>query len=247
VVITVFSVKLPSKWKYKIWRDLLQISVCRTHKTRVLGPMETNLCLASAVRGLIRFYFRNCFTGGCDILNRLNFYLLWLVIRGSASAHGSRFILSKNNVQLCLTVLMYWWKIWVFKFLKAEAVILIGTIAGHIFWFPVSLSEKSCNCFYFNSSSRYWDVTWLQLNVCELLAKDQLLRLGCSVTRIKIPCILESNPHTFYSFRGLKNQMRFRIACGLDSRSLAGFWKNDRAAVRAVRTIQYNNLLFYFL
>jgi len=56
--------------------------------------------------------------------------------------------------------------------------------------------------------------------------------------RFCIPYILESNPHPFYSFRGLKNQMRIRIACGLDSRSRAGFWKNDRAAVRAVRTIQ---------
>ena len=53
-----------------------------------------------------------------------------------------------------------------------------------------------------------------------------------------IPYILESNPHPFYCFRGLKNQMRIRIAGGLDSRSRAGFWKNDRAAVRAVRTIQ---------
>jgi len=35
----------------------------------------------------------------------------------------------------------------------------------------------------------------------------------------QLPYILESNPHTFYSFRGLKNQMRIRIACGLDSRS----------------------------
>ena len=62
-----------------------------------------------------------------------------------------------------------------------------------------------------------------------------------------IPYNLESNPHPFYSFRGLKNQMRIRIGCGLDSRSRAGFWKNDRAPVRAVRTIQYNNLLFYLL
>ena len=62
----------------------------------------------------------------------------------------------------------------------------------------------------------------------------------------EIPYIIESNPHHFHSFRGLKNQMRIRIACGLDSRSWAGFWKNDRAAVRAVRTIQYNNL-FYLL
>jgi hypothetical protein len=45
------------------------------------------------------------------------------------------------------------------------------------------------------------------------------------------PYILESNPHPFYSFRGLKNQMRIRIECGLDSRSRAGFWKYDRAAV----------------
>jgi len=61
-----------------------------------------------------------------------------------------------------------------------------------------------------------------------------------------IPCILESNPHPLYSFRGLKNQMRIRIACGLDLRPLAGFWKNDRA-VRAVRKIKYNSLLFYLL
>jgi len=59
--------------------------------------------------------------------------------------------------------------------------------------------------------------------------------------------ILESNPHPFYSFRGLKNQMRITVACGLDSRSRAGFLKNDGAAVCAVRTIQCNNLLFYLL
>jgi hypothetical protein len=40
-----------------------------------------------------------------------------------------------------------------------------------------------------------------------------------------LPYILESNAHPFYSFRGLKNQMRIRIACGLDSRLRAGFWK----------------------
>jgi len=68
-----------------------------------------------------------------------------------------------------------------------------------------------------------------------------------SLSRPHIPYILESNPHPFYAFRGLKNQMRSRIACGLDSRSWAGFWKNDRAAVRSVRTIQYNNLLSYLL
>jgi hypothetical protein len=68
-----------------------------------------------------------------------------------------------------------------------------------------------------------------------------------SITAARLPYILESNPHPFYSFRGLKNQMRIRFACGLDSRSRAGFWKNDWAAVRAIRTIQYNNILFYYL
>jgi hypothetical protein len=32
-------------------------------------------------------------------------------------------------------------------------------------------------------------------------------------------------------------QMRIRIECGLDSRS-RGVWPNDRAGVRAIRTIQ---------
>jgi len=59
--------------------------------------------------------------------------------------------------------------------------------------------------------------------------------------------ILESNPYPFYSFRGLTNQIRITIACGLDSRSRDGFWKNDGAAVCAVRTIQYNNLFYSLL
>ena len=41
--------------------------------------------------------------------------------------------------------------------------------------------------------------------------------------------------------------MRIAVACGLDLRSRAGFWKNDTAPVCAIRTIQYNNLLFYLL
>ena len=66
-------------------------------------------------------------------------------------------------------------------------------------------------------------------------------RSWCPVRTFKIviPYILESNPHPFYSFRGLKSQMWIRIVCGLDSRSRSGFWKKkNRAAVRAVRTIQ---------
>jgi hypothetical protein len=62
----------------------------------------------------------------------------------------------------------------------------------------------------------------------------------------EVPYILETNPHPFYSFRGLKNQMWITIACGLDLQLRAGFWKNG-AAVCVVRTIQYNNLLFYYL
>jgi hypothetical protein len=64
------------------------------------------------------------------------------------------------------------------------------------------------------------------LLICFVLALKQF--------SLNIPYILESNPHPFYSFRGLKNQMRMRIKCGLDSRSRAGVWQN----VRAVRTIQ---------
>ena len=62
-----------------------------------------------------------------------------------------------------------------------------------------------------------------------------------------IPYILEYNAHPFYSFRGPKSRMRIRFVCVLDSRSRAGFWKNDTAAVHAVRTIQYNRLLSYLL
>jgi hypothetical protein len=65
--------------------------------------------------------------------------------------------------------------------------------------------------------------------------------------RTKLPYILESNPHHFYSSRGLKNLVRIRIECGLDSRSRAGFWKNDRAGVLAVRTIQLFIILFIIL
>jgi len=50
-----------------------------------------------------------------------------------------------------------------------------------------------------------------------------------------------TNPQPFYSFRGLK------IRCGLESRSWAGFWKNYRAAAHAVRTLQYNTIIHYFI
>jgi len=85
------------------------------------------------------------------------------------------------------------------------------------------------------------------LIICPHFATCSTVQSTNHIQNIYIPYILGSNPHPFYSFRGLKYQMRITIACGLDSRSRAGFWKNDGAAVRAVRTIQYNNLLFYLL
>jgi hypothetical protein len=44
-------------------------------------------------------------------------------------------------------------------------------------------------------------------------------------TAIVVPYILESNPQLFAVSEGQNTQMRIRIACGLDSRSRAGFWK----------------------
>jgi hypothetical protein len=61
-----------------------------------------------------------------------------------------------------------------------------------------------------------------------------------------LPYNLESNPHPFYSFRGLENQMRITIACRLDSRSRAGFWKNDRAAIYVLQE-QYSTIIYYFI
>jgi hypothetical protein len=59
-------------------------------------------------------------------------------------------------------------------------------------------------------------------NLCSIFEEKEWRLIGQEV-----PYILESNPHLFYSFRGLKIQMWIRFACGLDSRSRAGFWKND--------------------
>jgi hypothetical protein len=41
--------------------------------------------------------------------------------------------------------------------------------------------------------------------------------------------------------------MWIRSECGLDLQSRAGFWKNDRAGVPAVRTIQLFIILFIIL
>ena len=83
----------------------------------------------------------------------------------------------------------------------------------------------------------------LRRPVLEVVAKSShaAARVLC-----KAPYILEFNPHPFYSFRRPKNQIRIRIAYGLDSPSLAGFWKKYRATARAVKKIKHN-LLFYLL
>ena len=61
---------------------------------------------------------------------------------------------------------------------------------------------------------------------------------------INIPYILKSNLHPFYSFRGLKNQMWIRIACGLDWQSRAGFWKNDKSRCTCRKS---NTIIYYFI
>jgi hypothetical protein len=87
--------------------------------------------------------------------------------------------------------------------------------------FQVSLNRRECTCQNINS------LTCCSSTAAVSCARSlQLKYLGCD-----IPYILDSNLHQFYSFRGLKNQMQIRIECGLDSRSRAGFWKNDRAGV----------------
>jgi hypothetical protein len=114
-----------------------------------------------------------------------------------------------------------------------------------------------------------WWMTWVvvatvkgravELQIVSLMRSDTkvssfpddgwpLLTWLCPVINVShLPYILESNPHPFYSFRGLKNEMRIRIECGLDSRPRAGFWKNDGACVCAVRTIQLFIILFIIL
>jgi hypothetical protein len=113
---------------------------------------------------------------------------------------------------------------------------------------------------WFQQSFHPMKYTWLLYNMCTVwgncsvtgslhcptVKPNNTMAKNYRLTILNIPYNLESNPHPFYSFRGLKSQMRIIIACGLDSQSRAGFCKNDRAAVRATRT-QYNNLLFYLL
>jgi hypothetical protein len=112
----------------------------------------------------------------------------------------------------------------------------------------IKLMDTGLWDFSYNELAHYCVHWWsLMSEVFFLFCSATNSNCYCIKKKKKLPYILESNPHPFYSFRGLKNQMRITIACGLDSRSRAGFWKNYGDAVRAVRTTQYNNLLFYLL
>ena len=55
--------------------------------------------------------------------------------------------------------------------------------------------------------------------MCTILSDLHLNRFLVYKIKKVLPYILESNLHPFYSFRGLKNQMRIKITCGLDLRS----------------------------
>ena len=55
-----------------------------------------------------------------------------------------------------------------------------------------------------------------------------------------VPYILESNPHPFYGFRGLKNQMRIRIA-------VVSWILEKTIELLFVPKEQYNTIIYYFI
>ena len=80
----------------------------------------------------------------------------------------------------------------------------------------VSVCVCVCVCVEKVSVCIRYNVVWM----CGIiLVEDIPFCLKYSDKINYIPYIFESNPHPFYSFRRLKNQMRIRIECGLDSRS----------------------------
>jgi hypothetical protein len=112
----------------------------------------------------------------------------------------------------------------------------------HLIWLVFEIYLKTVTSELYTSFS----MKALTVRVFCSLISVYYIPTYAQISSVNLPYILESNPHPFYSFRRLKNQMRITIACGLDLRSRAGFWKNDRAAERAVRTIQYNTIIYYF-
>ena len=90
----------------------------------------------------------------------------------------------------------------------------------YVFWLKVTLSSS----IWLPSFLRTWCVRRIGGKSCHALLTDfeycgsRPIRLeedyetSVRICGRHIPYILESNPHPFYSFRGLKNQMRFRFA-----------------------------------
>jgi hypothetical protein len=109
------------------------------------------------------------------------------------------------------------------------AIFLILQNTIHIYY-CVNLGISKLTC---DRQRKQWNVLSGWLDVVNISGHIHDNHVLCY-----IPYILESNPHPFYSFRGLKMQMRIRIECALDSQSRAGVWPNDRAGVHAIRTIQ---------
>ena len=146
---------------------------------------------------------------------------------------------------------------WLTGFYKRDGVCLLrGTFyilrSAHTVYLCVLCGSENKQRLFYCTALTDWLVfiTETDCVYCAVRSTFYVLPTQCilcgSENKQRLPHILESNPHPFYSFRGLKNQMRITIACGLDSRSTAGFWKNDGAAVRAVRTIQYSNYFIYY-
>jgi hypothetical protein len=100
------------------------------------------------------------------------------------------------------------------------------------------LATSNLNLEFILGRTEFENADWTERGREKVRRKLHVLSVHALGRHLHIPYILETNPHPFHSFRGLKNQMRIRIACGLDSQSRAGFWKSDRSVVRAVRTIQ---------
>jgi hypothetical protein len=89
------------------------------------------------------------------------------------------------------------------------------------FWsFQALASSTQLHCLHSgNGLSHKWTAagTRTRTRICYTLS-CQVMGQAAHVLRKQLPYILESNPHPFYSCRGLKMQMRISIERGLDSR-----------------------------
>ena len=81
-----------------------------------------------------------------------------------------------------------------FRFLQNHFHAMLTIQSAHTLWDPTMYVHTECTSL------------WL---TCP---EDGYVKTETCNQETKVPYILESNPHPFYSFRGLKNQMRIRIA-----------------------------------